>query len=292
LTVPDLLTNVGGFVPGAALNRVEIFRTILSPTERPELEMIKLQVDSNYNVISPKNFSLQPYDQVVVRLTPEFTVGRTVELTGQVKYPGTYVLESKQTKLSDVVKMAGGLLDDADPFGSKMFRTYNNRGNISMNIMDAMSHKGSINKNPVLFDGDVININRLENTVSILENGTRMAEYSTNRENENFKNVVFQGRKSAAWYIRNFAGGFQKNADRNSVTVTFLNNQMKCTRRFLFFHCYPTVESGSTITMQMDAVKIEAAQKPKEKLDLESTLAKGLSTVMATLSIVMLLQKL
>ncbi|MFA5047323.1 MAG: SLBB domain-containing protein, partial [Paludibacter sp.] len=155
MTVTDLITNAGGFNVGAAFNRVEVFRTVLSPTEKTRLEVITLQVDSNYQIISPKNFSLQPYDQVVVRLTPEFTLGRTVELNGQVKYPGTYVLESKQTTLSDVIKMAGGLLPDADPYGARLFRTYNRRGNISMNVREAMMHSNSLSQNPILFEGDV-----------------------------------------------------------------------------------------------------------------------------------------
>jgi protein involved in polysaccharide export with SLBB domain len=291
MTVKDLLTNAGGFTIGAAFNRVEVFRTTLSTTEKPKLSMITLQVDSNYQVISPKDFTLQPYDKVVVRLIPEFTLGRTVELNGQVKYPGTYVLTSKQTKLSEVIKMAGGLLHDADPYGGQMFRTYKNRGNISMNVKKAVKHPRDLTENPILFEGDVININRLENTVSILETGTRMEQYSINPGNDSIKNVVFHGRKSAGWYIRNFAGGFQKNADRNSVTVTYPNNQMESTKRFLFFRYYPCVVSGSIITMQMDVKRVEAELKPKEKVDFESTLARSLSTVMSTLSIILLLKQ-
>ena len=292
MSVHDLLINAGGFNVGAAFNRVEVFRTILSPTEKTKLEIITIQVDSNYQVISPKNFSLQPYDQVVVRLTPEFTLGRTVELNGQVKYPGTYVLESRQTKMSDVVKMAGGLLFDADPYGTGLFRTYKNRGYVTFNVKKAMENKGGINNNPILFEGDVVNINRMENTVSILETGTRMAQYSIHPEESGFKNVVFHGRSSAARYIRNFAGGFQKYADRNSVTVTLPNNEMRSTRHFLFFRNYPTVESGSTITMKMDVEKINKDLQPTEKQDFETTMAKSLSMLMSTLSIILLLQRL
>jgi protein involved in polysaccharide export with SLBB domain len=285
MTVRDLLTNAGGFNVGAAFDRVEVFRLIFSTTEKTKLELITLQVDSSYQVVSPKDFKLQPYDQVIVRLTPEFTLGRTVELSGQVKYPGKYVLESKQTTFSDVVIMAGGLLDDADPYGTRLFRTYNNRGNISMNLRAAMTHKGNISKNPILFEGDVININRLENTVSILENGTRMAQYSVNPENHAIRNIVFQGPNSAAWYIRNYAGGFLKEADRNSVTVTLPNNQMVSTKRFLFFRDYPTVKSGSTITLQMKPPKVETAPAEKKKVDWDAIWTKTLafSTTMVTL---------
>ncbi len=183
LTVRDVLTTAGGFTVGAAFNRVEVFRTILSPTEKTRLDMITIQVDSSYQVVNPQNFTLQPYDQVVVRLTPEFTLRRTIEINGQVNYPGIYVLESKQTKLSEVIKMAGGLLPAADPYGSSLFRTYRNRGNISMKVGKAVSQSGNLKDDPILFEGDVININRLENTVSIREDGTRMAQYSINPEN-------------------------------------------------------------------------------------------------------------
>jgi protein involved in polysaccharide export with SLBB domain len=289
LTIRDLLTHAGGFTVGAALNRVEIFRTILSPTERPKLELITLSVDSGYQIVSPENFTLQPYDQVVVRLTPEFSMGRTVEITGQVEYPGTYILESKQVNLSDIIKMAGGLLDDADPYGGRLFRTYRNRGNISMNLRKAMSHAGNLHSDPILFEGDVININRRENTVTIRENGTRMTQYSINPDSSD-KNVIYQGSRSAGWYIRNFAGGFQQRVDRNSVTVTLPNDQMRSTKHFLFmFRNYPNAKPGSIISMQMKPPK----EKPVEgkKTDWESIWTKTLSTTTMALTLILMLQQ-
>jgi len=293
MSLRDLLTNAGGFNLGAALNRVEVFRTVLSPTEKTKLELITLQVDSTYRLVQPATFALQPYDQIVVRMTPEFTLGRTVELNGQVKYPGVYVLESRDATLYDVVKKAGGLLKDADPYGTTFFRTYNNRGNITVQLRKAMHHPKDLSQNPILFEGDVVNINRLENTVAILETGTRISQYSTDTTTGKIRNVVFQGRLSAKWYIRNFAGGFQKNADRNSVTVTYPNNQMQSTKRYLiFFNAYPTVVPGSIITLKMDPEKIEAELKPKEKIDWESTVSKGLATLMSTLSVILLLRSI
>jgi len=291
LSIRDLITNAGGFAVGAAFNRVEVFRTILSPTEKTKLEMVTVEVDSNYQVINPTNFILQPYDQVVVRLTPEFTLGRTVEITGQVLYPGTYVLESKQVQLSDIIKMAGGLLDDADPFGVRLFRTYRNRGNVSVELNKAMNHPHNNAYNPILFEGDIVNINRLENTVAIREIGTRMAQYSINTESSDIKNVVYQGTKSAGWYIKNFAGGFDKEADRNSVTVTLPNNQMRSTRKFLFIRNYPTVESGSIIAMQMKP--IEAVEKKEKKpVDWNAIWSSTMAATTTLISIFLLIDKL
>lgn len=289
LTIRDILTHAGGFTVGAALNRVEIFRTILSPTERPKLELITLSVDSSYQIVSPKDFTLQPYDQVVVRLTPEFTMGRVVEITGQVEYPGTYLLESKQVNLSDIIKMAGGMLDDADPYGGRLFRTYRNRGNISMNLRKAMSHAGNLYSDPILFEGDVININRRENIVTIRENGTRMSQYSIYPVS-NSKNVIYQGSRSAGWYIRNFAGGFQQRVDRNSVTVTLPNDQMRSTKHFLFMlRNYPNAKPGAIISMQMKPPK----EKPVEgkKVDWENIWTKTVSTTTMALTLILMLQQ-
>jgi hypothetical protein len=172
----------------------------------------------------------------------------------------------------------------------RLFRTYGNRGNISMNVKAAMNHKLNVYKNPILFEGDIINIKRLENTVTILENGTRMAQYSSNPENSTIRNIVYQGPKSAAWYIRNYAGGFMKEADRRSVTVTLPNNQMVSTKRALFFfRDYPTVKSGSTITMQMKPPKVEKAPGEQKKVDWDAIWTKTLafSTTIVTLLVLM-----
>jgi protein involved in polysaccharide export with SLBB domain len=292
MSLQDLLINAGGFNVGAAFNRVEVFRLQLSPSEKVKLELITLEVDSSYQVVKPYGFSLQPYDLVVVRMTPEFTTGRVIELNGQVKYPGPYVLEDKKTTLRDVIKQAGGLLDDANPYGAQLIRTYNNRGFISINLKKAMNSGSRINHNPILFDGDVINIRRTENVVAILENGTRMAQYAPDPDNYQIKNVVYQGPKSAKWYVRKFAGGFDKNANRRSVTVTHANNQMVGTDCFLFVRDYPTVQPGSTITLQLDPEKIRKESEPKEKVDLESTVARSLATLTSTLSLILLVQQL
>ena len=128
---------------------------------------------------------------------------------------------------------------------------------------------------------------------SILAEGTRIAQYTVGAgEEDSLKTVIYQGPKSAAWYVNNFAGGFQRNVDRHSVSVTYPNNQMQSTQSFLFFKIYPRVEPGSVITMKMDAEKIAKEARPREKGDLERTLSTGLSTLMSTLSIILLLRQL
>jgi protein involved in polysaccharide export with SLBB domain len=291
MSLQDLIQNAGGFNLGAAFNRVEVFRTVLSPTERPKMELLTLAVDSSYRLVMPKTFRLQPFDQVVVRMTPDFSLGRTVEINGQVRYPGVYVLESKDATLADVIRRAGGLLKDADPWGAQLFRTYKNRGNITIQVRKAVRHSSNKAYNPILFEGDVVNVNRMENTVRILSEGTRIGQYSIDTTDTE-KNIVFQGHRSAGWYIRHFAGGFQRNADRHSVTVTYPNNQMQSTSHLFFFHDFPTVQPGSVISLRMDAEKVKKDLEPKEKLDFETTVSKTLSILTSTLSVILLVRSL
>lgn len=291
LTVHDMLVMAGGFEVGAAYDRVEVFRLNISDKDEVELEQITLTVDEDYNVVG-NDFQLQPFDQIVVRRTPNFTMGRTVEVNGRVKYPGVYVLEDNKTQLWEIIQMAGGLLDDADPY-ARLFRTYNNRGNIGLDLRKVKSNKGSLKADPILMEGDVINVVRLENTVTIRETGTRMAQYVPDDYSSTQKLIVYQGKHSAAWYVRHYAGGFQKTADKNSVTVTFPNNQSESTKRgFLWIRNYPEVEPGGVITMRFDEDKRERLEKPKEKIDWGNELRTSLSTLTSVVSLILLIDRL
>ncbi|MCX6222401.1 MAG: SLBB domain-containing protein [Bacteroidia bacterium] len=251
LTIPDILTACGGFTLGAAFNKIEVFRTHISPKEPVKLEVIKLEVDSTYKVLTPAYFTLQPYDYVVVRLTPGFTMGRYIEITGEIAYPGIYQLDTKQTQLSAIINRAGGLLPSADAKGSRLFRTYNNRGSITIDVKKAINHSGNKRIDPILFEGDIININRLENTITIESTGTRLRQ-----EGGASLNIVYQGNHSAKWYVKNYAGGFIKDADKKSVTVTLKNGQMKSTKSILWlFKKYPQVETGATVSMHLKPPK-------------------------------------
>lgn len=290
LSVHDMLTMAGGFEVGAAYDRVEVFRVNIDDKDEVKLDLITLKVDEDYNTL--EDFQLQPYDHIVVRMTPNFTMGRTVEISGRVKYPGQYVLEDNKTQLWEIIEMAGGLLDDADPY-ARLFRTYNNRGNIGLDLREVKSSKGKVKSDPILMDGDVINIVRLENTVLIRETGTRMAQYVPEEYSATQKLMIYQGKHSAKWYVKHYAGGFQKLADKNSVTVTFPNNQTESTKRHLgFIRKYPTVEPGGVITMRFDEDKRERLETPKEKINWGQTLNSSVSTLTSVFSLIILVDRL
>ena len=292
ISLHDLLTMAGGFEVGAAYDRVEVFRVNISTSEESELELINLKVDEDYNLVEPASFQLQPYDHVVVRRIPNFTMGRTVEVNGRVRYPGAYVLEDNRTHLWEVIEMAGGLLDDADPYAFLVRTKGRNTGRISMNLKDAKHHRGNMKSDPIVMDGDVLNVLRQENTVTIMETGTRMSQYSIDGTPSNEITLVYQGPHTARWYINHYAGGFIRVADRNSVTVTMPNNQMETTKHFLFFRNSPTVKPGSVISLRIDTDKKERIEKPKEEIDWGYEMSRTLSALTSIVSIILLVNNL
>ena len=291
VSVHDLLTMAGGFTVGAAYDKVQVFRMNISKKDEVKFDTIILSVDENYYP-TDKNFQLQPYDHIVVRMTPNFTNGRTVEINGRVKYPGVYVIEDSRTQLSEIIKLAGGLLDDASPYCT-LFRTYNGRGVIGVDLDDLKKmHWGKNWDDPILMDGDVLNIVRAENVVVIRELGTRMAQYIPEDFSSTQKTLVYHGGRSAKWYIDNYAGGLVKTADKNSVTVTLPNYQTVGTKRFLGIRSYPKVEPGSTITVTIDPEKREKIEKPKEKIDWDAVASRTMASLTSIISLILLIDRL
>ena len=290
LTLHDMFAMAGGLEMGASFDRVQIFRMDVSKSDEAKFYDITVAVDDNYNCTDP-NFQLQPYDHIVARMTPNFTKGRTVEINGRVKYPGTYVLSDDLTQLSTVIAQAGGLLDDAEP-DAVLFRAFNGRGNIGLDLDKMRSNKGNEQYDPILMDWDVINVLRHENTVVIRETGTRIGQFIPADFAATHKTVTYQGSHNAKWYIEHNAGGFDKYADRNSVTVTKPNGESLSTRRFLWMRIYPKVEPGSTISLKMNQEKREKDQKPKEKPEWDKIAAGALSSLTSIVSMILLIERL
>lgn len=288
LTVHDLLMMAGGFETGAAYDRIDVFRVNIQLNNEMKIQQFTIKVDDDYNVIG-QDVKLQPYDHIVVRMMPDFNKGRYVELNGRVKYPGVYVLEDGKTQLSDVIQKAGGLLNDADPYARLTRTEGRQQGVIGVNLRRLRKHKNK--DNPILLNGDVINILRQENTVVIRETGTYMSQYLEEGFSSDRKMIVYAGRHSAKWYVRHYAGGFLNTTDKSSVTVTMPNNQTEGTSRFIFRH-YPKVEPGSVVSMRIDAKKKERLETPKEKIDWGYELRNSLAALTSVVSIIMLLNNL
>lgn len=63
------------------------------------------------------NLALQSRDRILIKSIPEFAKTSTIELQGEVRYPGEYTFRDGET-LKQVIERAGGLTDNAFPTGA------------------------------------------------------------------------------------------------------------------------------------------------------------------------------
>ena len=74
------------------------------------------------------------FDIVSIYTLPGFEKQKTVKVEGEVIYPGSYTIKSKNEKISDLVARAGGLTASADVEGGSL-----RRDNIAILGIDSIS---------------------------------------------------------------------------------------------------------------------------------------------------------
>lgn len=256
LKIKDLIQLAGGVTLGSNLNRVDIFRVRFNKERAPDKQLLTLTIDQEFNVLSGTQFELQPLDYVVVRRIPEFQLQDFVTINGEVKTPGVYGMTSKRYHFSSLVQQADGFNEFADVENISLIRYIDSSGLVVFNASDALDNKGNLAKDPILLAGDLITVPKLNNIVKIETSGTRYIL----GDNQRVLQVNYQGKHSAAWYVRNFAGGFDKRADRLSVQVVRENGIVIKTTRFLFFKKYPKVTYGDRVVTTMKPPKPEKTE--------------------------------
>lgn len=108
MRVSDLIFQAGGLKESADLSRAELIRNIDN-----KIYSYILDLDKVLNANDQKeNMLLQRNDYLFIRKDPNYYIGATVSLRGNVRYPGKYVLY-KGERLSSVLKRAGGFTDKA-----------------------------------------------------------------------------------------------------------------------------------------------------------------------------------
>ena len=130
MTLQDVLLQAGGLTRQAEGSRVEVSRVmdydITSNKLKPRATIIQtIKVGDDLMLsINAEEFLLQPFDQIFVRENPDFEAAKNIVLSGEVKYPGSYTLLSKDEKISSVIERAGGLTRYAYLDGVTMYRKF------------------------------------------------------------------------------------------------------------------------------------------------------------------------
>ncbi len=110
MTVKDLINLAGGLTESALGTGAEITRYDLSENR----ERVDLRIDLDLALENP---SLKPGDTLRVKQVPQWYQRESIELTGEVNYPGVYDILPGESIL-DVIERAGGLTPHAYPEGA------------------------------------------------------------------------------------------------------------------------------------------------------------------------------
>lgn len=128
-TIEDLIVMAGGLTDHASLMRVEVSRMLRDPmaVKKSDRYGQKFSFDLKDGLVidQERKFVLEPYDHVTVFPSPVFNQARMVTVTGEVQWEGTFAMEMKKTHLSDIVRMAGGVTDNAYLRGATLLRRMN-----------------------------------------------------------------------------------------------------------------------------------------------------------------------
>jgi protein involved in polysaccharide export with SLBB domain len=95
-----------------------------SPAIRLDLSRLLYSVDQPAPGLDDPavNVALKPFDQITLYELPDFKVHHTVNITGQVRRPGPYVLTDEHFTLRQLIERSGGLTGEAMPRGGIFLR--------------------------------------------------------------------------------------------------------------------------------------------------------------------------
>ncbi|HTJ10949.1 MAG TPA: SLBB domain-containing protein [Dinghuibacter sp.] len=300
----DVILLAGGLKDAASLNQVEVGRRIRSQQYSPSdtnlaiVQRFSLQRDLGDNP-EAASFALEPFDRVMVRHAPGYHEQIVVRVEGEVTYPGSYVIDSRNERLSDLIRKAGGLKPEAFAEGSLLLRQHDmdgaegifeqnkidvfrdaNKGDDSAEVRKVLRSKSGgsdvqlvgINLDRALqsprskFDlllqeQDIIKIPKQLETVSLYGEIFYPKQVRFDKRFR-FKDFISQG------------GGFTTRALRRGSYVVYPNGEVASTRKVFLFNHFPKVKPGSEIFVPAK----------KEHRGLDATAIVGIVTAVATVA--------
>lgn len=126
VTIEDLIVMAGGLRDQASLMRVEVSRVLRDKyaTKKTNQYAQKFHFDLKNGLFidQDRKFLLEPYDHVTIYASPVFNQSKMVTVRGEVHWEGTVAMEQRNTHLSDIIEMAGGITEQAYLRGATLMR--------------------------------------------------------------------------------------------------------------------------------------------------------------------------
>ncbi len=111
MRISDLIAMAGGLRYYAFRGDAELTRVTVTPAG-PATEKIHIDLDKALTGQDDQNIPLKEDDYLFVRAVPEWDLYRTVQITGEVRFPGAFTI-AKGERLSSLIERAGGYTDKA-----------------------------------------------------------------------------------------------------------------------------------------------------------------------------------
>ena len=262
ITIEDAILWAGGLTRAASTARVEVSRQINDPKALEEaekkVETFVFEINDGFVLDGKEEFVLQPFDEVNVRRTPVYGRIDNVQINGEVNFAGQYPITSNEFRLSDLVKVAGGVNNKAYLKGANLLRKATEEEIKQNKILkersaidlyeDAIVTSREINmvlldslmKMKMVEEGLYVLAIDLEKAIDnpgskydvVLRNGDILTipEYTSTvkiRGEVNYPTATnWQKGKSLRYYIKH-AGGFGSKAKKNGVYVINMNGSVE-----------------------------------------------------------------
>jgi protein involved in polysaccharide export with SLBB domain len=289
-TIEDFVLQAGGLTDAASTARVNVSRRISDPkATKATNEIAKIfsfTMKDGLVVDGDRSFTLEPYDEVYVRRSPAYQPQRNVLIEGEVLFPGNYAMSTKNQRISELVKAAGGVTDQAYVRGARiervmtedekfrnrqvleMIRQKGQNSGLDMVMQDEQTADYDINQSRDSLENDTVRYSvgiELDKALAspgsdfdiTLKEGDRLIipEYNgTVKINGNVmypNTVAYSEGKKYKWYV-NQAGGFGSRAKKSRSFVVFQNGTVsKAKKAKIEPGCEIIVPSKTTTTSEV-----------------------------------------
>ena len=247
-TLEDLILQAGGLTDAASLAKVDVSRRIVDPmsttSSRTLAKTFTFSLRDGFVVDGTPGFILEPYDEVYVRRSPGYMTQRNITVIGEVLFEGNQTLVNKNMRLTEAIKAAGGVTEEAYVKGARIERRLNDDERARRSFLLKQLHSQAEGSDSVKIEqldlGDTYTVGihlekALENPGSeydvVLREGDSIIvpEYNGTVKisgNVMYPNtVVYSPGKNYKYYI-NQAGGYGNRAKKSKTWVIYQNGTM------------------------------------------------------------------
>lgn len=273
LRLEDLILLAGGLKDRASLKEVEVLRRIRKDATLSDTSVyntiLRFNIQDSLALTNGQTvIELEPYDVVNVKNLPRNQAAGSVTINGEVLFPGTYLLNTKKDRVSDLFARAGGILSTGSLASSYFLRnTYQSalKGEVleikkslakqlsndtltqkfldstlskekvlmSVNLQKAIANPGS-SDDIVLEEGDMITVPKTPVSVQAF-GGVNIQ-----------KKVNFYSGLRTRKLIKE-SGGFAENANRRGTYILYPDGKIRTANSYVFFRTYPKLVPGAEL---------------------------------------------